>query len=42
MPRTHGRQFRQRGTRMTDLVMLATGTVFFAVALAYVFACDRL
>jgi hypothetical protein len=31
-----------RECKMTDLLMLALGLGFFAVALAYVFACDRL
>ena len=31
-----------RECKMTDLLMLALGLGFFAVALAYVSACDRL
>jgi len=27
---------------MTDLIMLAMGLAFFAIALAYVTACDRM
>lgn len=28
--------------RMLDVIMLAIGFVFFAVSIAYVYACDKL
>jgi len=31
-----------RRTPMMDIVMLAIGFLFFAVSIAYVYACDRL
>jgi hypothetical protein len=34
--------FIARRTPMMDVVMLAIGFVFFAVSIAYVYACDRL
>ena len=34
--------FVARRTPMMDVVMLAIGFVFFAVSIAYVYACDRL
>jgi len=37
-----GNNFVLRGIKMTDLIMLAMGLAFFAIALAYVTACDRM
>jgi hypothetical protein len=34
--------FIARRIPMMDVVMLAIGFVFFAVSIAYVYACDRL
>ena len=34
--------FNVRSIPMMDLVMLAIGFVFFALSIAYVYACDRL
>jgi hypothetical protein len=34
--------FIPRSIPMMDVVMLAIGFVFFAVSIAYVYACDRL
>lgn len=34
--------FIARRTSMMDVVMLAIGFVFFAVSIAYVYACDQL
>jgi len=31
-----------RSTPMMDVVMLAIGFVFFALSIAYVYACDQL
>jgi hypothetical protein len=31
-----------RSTPMLDVVMLAVGAVFFALSIAYVYACDLL
>jgi hypothetical protein len=31
-----------RSTAMMDVVMLAIGFVFFALSIAYVYACDQL
>ena len=31
-----------KGSKMTDVVMLAMGLGFFVIAVAYVVACDRL
>jgi hypothetical protein len=36
------RAFIARRTPMMDVVMLAIGFAFFAVSIAYVYACDRL
>jgi hypothetical protein len=31
-----------RETSMTDILLLALGLVFFALAIGYTYACDRL
>jgi len=36
------RELVARRIAMMDVVMLAIGFVFFALSLAYVYACDRL
>jgi hypothetical protein len=36
------RRIEQRGMHMLDLLMLAIGLGFFALAVGYVHACDRL
>ena len=36
------RMLRNEGVAMLDLIMLALGLGFFAVAVAYAFLCDRL
>jgi hypothetical protein len=33
---------RARSSEMLDVIMLAIGFVFFAVSIAYVYACDQL
>jgi hypothetical protein len=38
-PRFHR---RARSSEMLDIIMLAIGFVFFAVSIAYVYACDQL
>jgi hypothetical protein len=38
----HARGFLARSTPMMDVVMLAIAFVFFAVSIAYVYACDQL
>jgi hypothetical protein len=40
-PLTQGNNFA-RSTSMMDIIMLAIGFVFFAVSIAYVYACERL
>jgi hypothetical protein len=37
-----GTAFIPRSIPMMDVVMLAIGFVFFAVSIAYVYACDQL
>jgi len=37
-----GNNFAPGGIGMTDVIMLAVGLAFFAIALAYVIACDRM
>jgi len=36
------RELIARRIAMMDIVMLAIGFVFFALSIAYVYACDRL
>ena len=38
----HSGAFIAQRIPMMDVVMLAIGFVFFAVSIAYVYACDRL
>jgi hypothetical protein len=33
---------RPRSSEMLDIIMLAIGFVFFAVSIAYVYACEQL
>jgi hypothetical protein len=33
---------RARSSEMFDIIMLAIGFAFFAVSIAYVYACDQL
>jgi hypothetical protein len=43
MPRTPTFQLRRaRSSEMLDIIMLAIGFGFFAVSIAYVYACDQL
>ena len=41
-PEPFGRASNSTGDRTMDIVVLAIGAVFFALAFAYVAACDRL
>ena len=36
------RRFRSRSCLMLDLILIAVGLGFFALSVAYVYACDRL
>jgi hypothetical protein len=40
--RCHPFQGREKEALMLDAVMLAAGVAFFAIAIAYVAACDRM
>jgi hypothetical protein len=33
---------QRKGTPMLDVILLAAGSAFFAVAVVYEYACDRL
>jgi hypothetical protein len=42
LPLLHSRHVAQGALKMLDAIMLAIAFVFFAVSIAYVYACDQL